>query len=614
MTEALGLTPAQTAGPYLSIGLLRDLVPTAPSIRPTPGDPHPRTLLDGAGEGVGDGLVEIWQADEDGGTGRRRSSGFGRPARRTGRFEFVTLKPGRVPWPDGGLQAPHVAVGILARGLLKRVVTRLYFPDEVEANERDPVLSALVPGAARDAGRRAGGRRPPVRHPACRGRRKRHSSRCDGVRRPVRPRRDPRCRLGAVVAGGDARRGEARWPRRALGGSRPRRASAEAIAECAPVDAFRWEELIDQGHAVGNPAEPLVRALRARRRRARAVRPLRGDEPGHPRHRRDARRPRVHRAHPARRRPSRRAVRGARPGSPGHADGREDAAPAGGADDVRPRRSRLARRLLDARRRLRDLADTGLAVQLGGAAGTLAALGEDGTRVVDELARARSSGADASWHTNRVRVAELGAALGRWPASAGRSGSTSSSSRRPRWGRCARARAEARRRCRRSGTRFVRRWRERAPAWPLHTRRCSRAPRAGARARGRRVARGVGGACGALAFAGGAADAASESLGGLEVDADRMRANLDASGGLIVAERVAFVLAGRVGRGAAHELVAAAAGAPGFREALVADPRNPLSAEELDALLDPVGYLGSAEALVDRALDRYDAERKGATG
>ena len=50
-----------------------------------------------------------------------------------------------MPWPDGGLQAPHIAVGIFARGLLKRVMTRLYFPDESEANAVDPVLSRLTP-------------------------------------------------------------------------------------------------------------------------------------------------------------------------------------------------------------------------------------------------------------------------------------------------------------------------------------------------------------------------------------------------------------------------------------------------------------------------------------
>ena len=54
------------------------------------------------------------------------------------------MKPGRVAWPEGGRQAPHIAVGVLARGLLKRVVTRLYFPDEAEANADDPVLARLT--------------------------------------------------------------------------------------------------------------------------------------------------------------------------------------------------------------------------------------------------------------------------------------------------------------------------------------------------------------------------------------------------------------------------------------------------------------------------------------
>jgi 3-carboxy-cis,cis-muconate cycloisomerase len=114
--------------------------------------------------------------------------------------------------------------------------------------------------------------------------------------------------------------------------------------------------------------------------------------------------------------------------------------------------------------------------------------------------------------------------------------------------------------------------------------------------------------CRALAHAGGAAAAIAESLGGLEVDAERMRANLDASGGLLLSERVAVALADRVGRSEAHELVAEAAGAPAFREALLADPRAALSAEELDALLDPTTYLGSAGLFVDRALARYETE------
>ncbi len=60
-----------------------------------------------------------------------------------GWYEIVTLKPGRVPTPDGRLQAPHIVVGVFARGLLKRLATRLYFPDEEEANAADPVLAEL---------------------------------------------------------------------------------------------------------------------------------------------------------------------------------------------------------------------------------------------------------------------------------------------------------------------------------------------------------------------------------------------------------------------------------------------------------------------------------------
>jgi 3-carboxy-cis,cis-muconate cycloisomerase len=117
--------------------------------------------------------------------------------------------------------------------------------------------------------------------------------------------------------------------------------------------------------------------------------------------------------------------------------------------------------------------------------------------------------------------------------------------------------------------------------------------------------------CGVLGFTGGAAAAAAESLRGLEVDAARMRVNLDATGGLVLSERVAAALAKRLGRGAAHELVAAAAEAPSFRAALLADPRAGLDGEEVDALLDPTTYLGSAGAYVDRALARYDTETDG---
>jgi protocatechuate 3,4-dioxygenase alpha subunit len=157
MTESLlGLVPSQTVGPYLSIGLLR--APITPEVV-DPADPRALrihgTLLDGAGAPVPDGMIEIWQANAAGRYAHPADDrsepaleqgflGFGRAGTvDEGRFEFVTVKPGPVPWPDGGLQAPHIVVGVFARGLLKRAVTRIYFPDEEEANAADPVLSSL---------------------------------------------------------------------------------------------------------------------------------------------------------------------------------------------------------------------------------------------------------------------------------------------------------------------------------------------------------------------------------------------------------------------------------------------------------------------------------------
>jgi protocatechuate 3,4-dioxygenase, alpha subunit len=158
MTETLGLTPSQTIGPFGHIGLLRELI-VAQLVDPA--DPRAISirgqLLDGAGEPVPDGMVEIWQANAAGRYAHPADTrddvpheegflGFGRSATvDDGRFEFVTVKPGSVPWPAGGMQAPHIDVSVFARGLLKRVATRIYFPDEVEANEADPVLAALGP-------------------------------------------------------------------------------------------------------------------------------------------------------------------------------------------------------------------------------------------------------------------------------------------------------------------------------------------------------------------------------------------------------------------------------------------------------------------------------------
>lgn len=148
-------TPSQTVGPYFHFSLLGTVSPllVAPD---RPGAIRIRgRVLDGAGEPVPDAMVEIWQANAAGRYAHPDDprtdlpleegfSGFGRYGTDDeGRFEFVTVKPGRVPWPDGRPQAPHIDVSVFARGLLKRLVTRIYFPDEEAANAADPVLSSL---------------------------------------------------------------------------------------------------------------------------------------------------------------------------------------------------------------------------------------------------------------------------------------------------------------------------------------------------------------------------------------------------------------------------------------------------------------------------------------
>jgi protocatechuate 3,4-dioxygenase alpha subunit len=155
-------TPSQTVGPYLALGLPWGEGPHA--VRPgTPGTIRLHGLvLDGAGEPVPDALVETWQADPAGGfdhvehrpdaTGEQGPfpgfRGFGRSETvPDGEYAITTLKPGRVPWPgeDPLLQAPHVDVSVFARGLLHRIVTRLYFGDEQAANAEDPLLRSVDP-------------------------------------------------------------------------------------------------------------------------------------------------------------------------------------------------------------------------------------------------------------------------------------------------------------------------------------------------------------------------------------------------------------------------------------------------------------------------------------
>ena len=149
-------TASQTVGPYLRIGLEWLTIDQVAS--PDCAGEHltiTGRVFDADGVGVPDGLVEIWQANSHGKYAHPEDTqsapltpgfrGFGRvPTDAEGRFTFHTIKPGPVPDPEGGHQAPHILVSVFMRGLLKQVVSRIYFPDE-PLNAQDRVLQLVPP-------------------------------------------------------------------------------------------------------------------------------------------------------------------------------------------------------------------------------------------------------------------------------------------------------------------------------------------------------------------------------------------------------------------------------------------------------------------------------------
>jgi len=166
---SLTTTTSQTVGPFFLMCLDR----LACQDLTTGNPPGERVeifgrVLDGDRKPVDDAVLEIWQANADGKYPHLEDSqdkpveakfrGYGRcPTDTDGRFRFVTIKPGSVPGPDGKLQAPHIAVSVFMRGLLRRLVTRIYFPDDpandqdfalllVEASRRETLIANPVPG------------------------------------------------------------------------------------------------------------------------------------------------------------------------------------------------------------------------------------------------------------------------------------------------------------------------------------------------------------------------------------------------------------------------------------------------------------------------------------
>ena len=167
MVQPLGYlkeSPSQTAGPYVHIGCTPNFAGIHGIFEQDLGagplyDEKARgeriavngMVIDGGGNPLKDALVEIWQADADGlhnspsetrGTADPHFRGWGRSPgdMETGEFLFETIKPGRVPFRDGRMMAPHITFWIVARGINLGLHTRMYFPEEVEANAADPVL------------------------------------------------------------------------------------------------------------------------------------------------------------------------------------------------------------------------------------------------------------------------------------------------------------------------------------------------------------------------------------------------------------------------------------------------------------------------------------------
>ena len=164
--KTLNESPSQTAGPYVHIGCTPNFSGLHGVFAEDAGsnmiNDQTRgegiiikgSVFDGTDTPLHDALVEIWQADaagnypsveDDRDNADPNFSGWGRSAcdMETGEFRFETVRPGSVPYFDGRMQAPHITVWIVARGINVGLHTRLYFEDEAESNVVDPILSRI---------------------------------------------------------------------------------------------------------------------------------------------------------------------------------------------------------------------------------------------------------------------------------------------------------------------------------------------------------------------------------------------------------------------------------------------------------------------------------------
>jgi protocatechuate 3,4-dioxygenase alpha subunit len=153
---SLKATSSQTVGPYFRIGLRwlnqDNLVGEGVSGERVTIQGR---VFDGDGAPVRDAILEIWQANAHGKYNHPEDTqdkllepgfkGYGRaPVNDEGMFRFATIKPGPVPGPQGKDQAPHLVVSVFMRGVLRRMVTRIYFPDDPQ-NPSDFILNLVEP-------------------------------------------------------------------------------------------------------------------------------------------------------------------------------------------------------------------------------------------------------------------------------------------------------------------------------------------------------------------------------------------------------------------------------------------------------------------------------------
>lgn len=161
MLKSSYLTASQTVGPFFHDALLRQGAHIQTLVTPETVGERIRVegrVLDGDGAPVPDAMLELWQANAAGRYNHPLDTrdlpldpaftGYGRTGTDAdGRYWFETIRPGQVPFDAGSMQAPHLCLAVLGRGLLNHLFTRLYFADD-PATASDPVLQR-VPAARR---------------------------------------------------------------------------------------------------------------------------------------------------------------------------------------------------------------------------------------------------------------------------------------------------------------------------------------------------------------------------------------------------------------------------------------------------------------------------------